>query len=259
MIATPATTAVVTLLCYPKDEIPPTYRLLQHTAARRNIEILEFGLGHPYVNSVHAKVTSLRQCILQAVPARFTHILYVDARDVLFAGGLEEICENYNDIGHPIVMAGESRCYPEGMPEEYLERFFNHDFGMNFHNAGTFMGERRSLMASLKLIQHLHEQVIQNKWPTGFQVHANNDQYLWQLASHENFVPLTIDYGCKIFCNLPLCPYEKQDMSRDRFALTNGSTPAVLHFSGATANAMGPWAHHFGLIPKNLLTHHKVS
>lgn len=165
---------------------------------------------------------------------RYTHFLFCDAHDVLFAAGWDEILPKYEALalGLPVVFAAE--CYPWPKPEQaplYEER--NAECGARselrckYLNAGFWMAETG---AALKLAETLENRALKREQcDQGIAV----DMYL--SGAH----PIRLDHTCALChcCNLDSLSFLELKDGRWRNTET-GEFPCTFH-GNANADMMG--------------------
>lgn len=250
MNATPENTAVVTVLCYPHDQVPVTYGFMYQSAERLGIQLHVFGRNEPFESFLSAKIIRLWKWIT-SLPNHFQYVLFVDSRDTLFARPLADICEEFNAIGSPLIMSGEYRAYP-GCHTDWEARFTKYPSGVNFHNTGGFIGHRDTLVCALRLLENMSH-LLKDGCTMGYANYFEDDQHLWQLAAIMNVVPIRVDHEQRIFDTASVTPIGHYDFYKATPAapvvLKNGSRPCILHFTGPAVCAIPYAAWTLQLVP----------
>lgn len=73
----------------------------------------------------------------------YTHLLHIDAYDVIVIGNEQEIFERYLSLGHPFVCMSEVNCWPDiSVAHEYSQT----NSPWPYLNSGCYMGERTALL-----------------------------------------------------------------------------------------------------------------
>lgn len=73
----------------------------------------------------------------------FTHFMFTDSYDIVFAAGWEEIVAKYLAYQSPIVFGTESYCWPK---QEQAVLYPATDYRSKYLNAGFWMGERAAAL-----------------------------------------------------------------------------------------------------------------
>jgi hypothetical protein len=208
---------------------------------------------------------------LKQLDSQYTHILYVDARDVIFQGGLREICDAFNTLKSAVVIGTEGSPWPV-REESFAKLFPKLAGGRNYPSAGVFMGRRSDVTATLDTLALVGD-ILDLKAPASslpdlgigaqFKVTydrrrtADDDQFLWHLAylNQLHFIKADGDSSLIItagFSTPELMPNDHPLFCLNRGRLTRKDTlqsGPILHFPGARATSLAhPWAGYLGLL-----------
>jgi hypothetical protein len=246
-VATPENTAVVAIAAYERSVGRNVCQFLTASARRNGVYLHFRGLGEPY-DHFESKIVKLHGWI-DELPERFSYVLYVDARDVIFLRDLDVCCRALNQCGRPILIGAERWCWPVG-DAGWRDGFPTHATNRRWPNAGVFMGRRRELNQALSLLRGLSEK-------ENFPAYAKrrDDQFLWQWAWLHGLASIAVDYECSLVANINTHDTQLGERNSD-FAFTSGlvvrdsgARPALAHFSGGVADeVMHMWAGFLGVV-----------
>ncbi len=255
--AVQSTTAVIAIGCYKADELPDRFNLFARSARKHGIWLTVRGVGQNYVNHIESKINRLRTWI-DELPAAVSRVIYVDAKDSIFSGGLTRIEQKFAALNSPIVTSAEAGCYPV-RSQGWSSQFPALHRGRNWTCAGAFMGERRELISALDSLQELRERLIRGEgnleivrewWTENL-----DDQWYWQAARVLGLFPFELDPTFSIFASI-CCEYCYQLTDNPVFDLqpgrlidkSSGETPGILHFTGCYERWMAQWAGYLDVI-----------
>ena len=258
MISTPENTAVVTILAYTeRNDIPLTVNFMQASAKKNGISLMQLLQGQNYIYNEKEIDMSFDNKLIRLwsevknMPSRYTHILYLDARDTLFVRGLGVICRKYNEIGWPIVISASRVCQHHRDPGWHA-RFGKHASGWDYINAGVWMAERQALSEAIEKMTALSALVKDDKIASSYPALWNNDQHLWQTAYVEHSFPLRVDFDRSLFCNYHQTPFADLDYSKSTpetpVVLKNGQAPCIVHLAGMSAEFAPVLAWFLGIV-----------
>ena len=148
----------------------------------------------------------------------FTHILFVDARDVVLLGTPDQVLERFLEFDHPWVCGAEVNLWPVGsFPRDVFPKSST---CWRFLNSGAYVANREHLLACFE------------KWPD---IPNDADDQRW-LASRflENPGDILLDYKCKLIQNM--CGSDHlmfMEYGRAYNMLTH-TEPLIVHFNGGT-------------------------
>lgn len=151
---------------------------------------------------------------------KYSHFIFVDAYDVCFAAGLDEIVIKYEAIGAPIVFGAE--CYP--WPDQAQAPLYPETpHRCKYLNAGFWMGSGPPL---LDFITELETSAAKGeRCDQGIAV----DMFLSKRH------PMAIDTKCSICFCCNMNSHEFLDVSGDRPKTTDtGEQPCLFHGNGAS-------------------------
>lgn len=199
---------------------PKTERL-RRSCRHHGIPLEVIAEGRPYPNN-GVKVRYILE-YLGPLAAEET-VVVVDAYDVVFLAGVEEIEAKYRAFGHPFVISTEQNCNVDGGLAVRLPVWLKYPKGRRpyrFVNAGSYVGAAgymRELLPRLRLEAAEREQSFFNRF----------------YADHPD--SMALDYGHELFtCTAGRTGLEDGDYRVEDGRLRNtvtGSLPAVLHCPG---------------------------
>ena len=147
-------------------------------------------------------------------------ILFTDAHDVLLVRPAREVEAVYEQVGAPILVAGEKYCYPDPWKVDYYPES---PTPWRFLNSGGILGEVEPMLAVFEEYAHLYDDVYDDqRWWT--------DRYLTD-AIVTRRGRIQVDVGCQVF----QCVYDGYDALELGAIVRNrvtGSCPAVMHGPG---------------------------
>ncbi len=157
----------------------------------------------------------------------YSHFMFTDSYDVVFAAGWDEIMAKFEKFNSPIVFASEYWCWPDtGQGKDYPETTHR----CRFLNAGFWMATAEAAIAFTKDLSHIAEQ--RKKCDQGIVVDM--------LLSKK--YPMVLDTACSIcFCMNGPSP-EFLDMSGPRpKTIDTGEEPCLFH--GNSGMNLNPLIH----------------
>ncbi len=206
--------AFTTACFYPTTE---PIGMLMVSAERQGIELHPYGVGKVAGGWGDIKVTHLLPVLRSFLDQGYTHALYTDGRDSLFARNKAAILNEYILLGlPPCVMSAEVNCYP-------LQALGN-DFPdpgtpWRYPCAGQFMGEIPWILEHWQMLQREYEPILE----------GNDQAWISQAIVDGKMDGLELDTGCRIFQSMNGPELKWRDHAWN--PLTN-SSPCVLHFNG---------------------------
>lgn len=162
--------------------------------------------------------------IVKNLPDEYTHLMFLDAADIVLLAGQDEVMERYFEFNHPWVYNAEPFIWSEGsfQPKDYPTP----DVLYRYLNSGASIGE----------IEHLRHWF--SRWPRPKALpHGDQD---WMAARFLEDWPnaIKLDTNCDLFqC---MCgsqaepdPYVRVGIGKvyNRITSTN---PLIVHFNGGT-------------------------
>lgn len=162
-----------------------------------------------------------------AAVGKYTHLCFVDARDVIFLVGPDEVMERYLTLGHPWVYAAEPFIWPPDSfePDDYPPC----DTPYRYLNGGASIGE----------VGHMLEQFnLRTDGGKALPTYLPKGEQGWLatlfLEGHPDAIKL--DTGCELF--MCLCgsrvgdePYVTVSPGKVHNRVT-GTDPLIVHFNG---------------------------
>lgn len=147
----------------------------------------------------------------------FTHILFIDAFDVIVLGRPDQLLERFREFGHPWVTCSEVNCWPDSARADTFPECDTH---WRFLNSGAYMAEREYLVDCL------------GRWGGESISPGVDDQRFLTDRYLEEPEAILLDTGCRLFQSL-LGGWHLFDSGpgwlHNRFT---DSDPLVLHHNG---------------------------
>lgn len=170
----------------------------------------------------------------------FTHILLMDARDVVLLAGPDEVMERWYEFGHPWVFNAEPFLFPPGLfePDDYAPC----DTPYRYLNGGVALGEQKHIANWF------------DKWAKSAKdlKPKANDQVWWVERFLEGYPDAAIlDAHCELFqcmCGSQLGedPFVQVSPGRVHNRVTD-TDPLIIHYNGGTditaEEHRGLWEH----------------
>lgn len=149
---------------------------------------------------------------------RYSHFMFCDSYDVVFAAGWREIIEKYERIGSPVVFAAECCPWPKA---EQAMLYPETPHRCKYLNAGFWMGKGHSVMGLLEDIEAIAKK--RDQCDQGIAVDA--------FLSKRH--PIALDTTCSICfcCNLDSLSYLDLSGSRPKTKDTE-EEPCLFHGNG---------------------------
>jgi len=166
-----------------------------------------------------------------------THIMFIDAADVVLLCGEEELMDRWSDFNHPWVYNAEPHIWPHGsfLPSDYPTP----DVRYRYLNAGVSLGE----------VAHIRKWF--DKWTDSsdsLPICKRDDQY-WMTEHFIKSYPdaINLDTNCDLFqCMCGSDMHTIRTPGRVHNNITN-TDPSVIHFNGGTnicdEDRRGLWEH----------------
>lgn len=162
--------------------------------------------------------------VVNSLPAEYTHLMFIDAADVVLLAGPDEIMERYFGFNHPWVYAAEPFIWsPDSFqPDDYPTPCVVY----RYLNAGASIGE----------IGHLRHWF--NLWPRPKDLpHGDQD---WIAARFiENYPDaIKLDTNCELFqcmCGSQVYPDPYVQVGAGKvYNRVTGTNPLIIHHNGGT-------------------------
>jgi hypothetical protein len=149
---------------------------------------------------------------------RYSHFMFTDSYDIVFAAGWAEIMEKYRKIDSPIVFAAECCPWPKA---EQAALYPQVPFRCRYLNAGFWMGEGKAVLALLEDIEKVAAK--REQCDQGIAV----DTFLSQRH------PIALDNACSLCFCCNLDSLDHLDLSGDRPKTKDtGEQPCMFHGNG---------------------------
>lgn len=124
--------------------------------------------------------------LVRGLDASYTHIMFIDARDVVPLAGPDAVMERYLEFGHPWVYAAEPFIWSQGSfaPGDYPTPA---DATYRYLNAGACIGE----------VEHIRSWF--GRWPEPVDLPRGDQD--WLAARYIESYPdaIELDIGCELF------------------------------------------------------------
>ncbi len=185
------------------------------SARRHGMEPVVLGSGQPYGGNT-AKVRQVKD-FLKAEGACYSHIIFCDAYDVVFAGGFGDILSRFATFASPIIFSAEWYCWPDVSLEKVYPPSPTR---YRFLNSGVWVGET---VAVWEMFHRLDTRLLQDRMC---------DQGLFTQLFLSGAAPIQLDYNCLIAQSLNGAV---QDMQWDGKVIRNkttGEAPLIFHGNG---------------------------
>lgn len=150
----------------------------------------------------------------------FTHFLFTDSYDIVFAAGWDEILAKYKSLNSPIVCASE--CYPWPKTEQ-ASLYPPTIHRCKYVNAGGWIGEAQ---AALEMLEDIAATAAKRE---------QCDQGILVDLFLSRKHPIELDRLCSIFYCMNMGSDQNLDMSGPRpKAKDTGEEPCIFHGNGAS-------------------------
>jgi hypothetical protein len=235
---------VITPAVFP--DLAPLW-MLRHTAARFNVPLWPYGMGGTYRGWISIKVHQIIEECDKLSEAGFSHLLYMDGRDTMLMGTIEEVLEKYAAYGSPPLLMS-------AQPEIFMsyEKYYN----LKLYPTAEALGHPYCYPGSPLYMGEVHyikdclSWMLNQGWDGSM---PDDDPAWWRRFDNERQDELKsgrikFDHECEIFQNagwrigsdLAIC-----ETHRGIIRVLNRLTetwPVILHFDGGYSHAlMGKW------------------
>lgn len=151
----------------------------------------------------------------------YSHFMFVDAYDVVFAAGWPEIMEKFQSYNTPILFGAECCCWPPD--PELCARYPQTNRRCKYLNAGFWMGET---WAIAPLVEELDMLSMKKE---------KCDQAILRDLFLSGRHPAKLDTECKILMCCNLDSHDFIEMKLGRWTNTEtGQSPCLFHGNGAS-------------------------
>lgn len=210
---------VCAVASYPNG-LPVGVKIFLRSAMRHGIAVELFGTERKWENFYIDKVVRLRED-LRPLAGDYDHVLLLDAADVVFARGLEEVMEASQEWDK-MTFNAERCCYPDpGLAEHYPAC----ETSYKYLNAGCWLGRMPDVLAQMDRLVAL---VQPGDWSGDDSRLWGDDQLLWTryLLSGGG---IGIDSQCEVFQTLHMV---NDGELWDGINEETGTQPCIYHANG---------------------------
>lgn len=150
---------------------------------------------------------------------RYTHFMFTDSYDIVFAAGWDEIMSKYDRLHSPIVFGAESYPWPK---TEQAQLYPVSEHRCRYLNAGFWIGEAKAALAFLEDIEKVAAK--REQCDQGISVDA------FLSKSH----PITLDTACSLLfcCNVDSLDYLDLPQGHRPITKDTFEEPCVFHGNG---------------------------
>lgn len=151
----------------------------------------------------------------------FTHFMFTDSYDVVFAAGWDEIIKKYLAYDSPIVFGTECYCWPK---QEQAPLYPETPFRSKYLNAGFWMGERNAALGFLS--EAVKRAATHTQCDSGIFV----DLFL------SRQFPIKLDNSCSLLfcCNMDSLNFIQRAENGRPICKDSGQMPCMFHGNGAS-------------------------
>ncbi len=198
------------------------WQAFMDTSAKHGIEPQnadpEFWPGDSWATKEWFRKTRAQYNFVRDHQKEYSHFMFVDSHDILFAAGWDEILYKYALLNSPIVFGSEVYPWPRVDQKDLYPETMHR---CRFLNAGFWMGDTESAMNLL----HDMERVAAKR--------KQCDQGIAVDAFLSGKHPIKLDTACSLLfcCNLDSTSH--LDLSKNRpMAIDTKETPSMFHGNG---------------------------
>ena len=208
---------------------PPHAERMIATAKRVGIEPVLYGLTSNHPHGKDYQGTDIVKILAERTDAEV--VMGVDAPDVAFVAGEEEILGKFAEFKHSFVMSAE-REGVRGLDKTQVEIHKQCIEASGYFaqpNIGCWIGERTYTLRCFNEAQRLYEGVLDD--PEHPYSYDNHYQWLSMMKAWGG-LPFEIDWHCSIFQSMNQA---NQSVERDGKRIRNkvtGTLPSVIHYNG---------------------------
>lgn len=208
-------------------------RMFLESARKYNIQTLCYGVNETYCIWADMKIRRKIPVFEALLNDGYTHVLYTDARDAFFTGGLAypswtSILRSYG--WPPCLASAEPLCNPDS------SKMGNYpDVGKyRYHCVGGYLAEIPWMLEKFRRMEPHVE------------AHGD-DAEIWQIAWEEGWFRPQIDYRCRLFQVLASCEDDLEVRDGMLFNRVTESCPRIFHLNGGYSDpAYGKYDHMIG-------------
>lgn len=151
----------------------------------------------------------------------FSHFMFTDSLDVVFAAGWDEIVTKYLGYASPIVFGTECNCWPK---QEQAPLYPETPHRSKYLNAGFWMGERE---ASIALLTEAGNRAS---------THTQCDSGIFVDLFLSKQFPIKLDNCCSLLfcCNMDSLSFLQPGEDGRPITKDSGQKPCIFHGNGAS-------------------------
>jgi len=149
---------------------------------------------------------------------KFSHIMFVDARDVVLLGTPDQVLERFLEFDHPWVCGAEVNLWPvNSFPKDV---FPPSSTCWRFLNSGAYVANREHLLSCFE------------KWP---EIPNDADDQRWLASRYlENPDDILLDTKCKLIQNMCGSDHLMYMEYGRAYNMLTHTEPLIVHFNGGT-------------------------
>lgn len=199
------------------------------TARRVGLEPMLYGIGsvpHP-----HGKDSQGSEVVKLLEEAKAEFVMGVDAFDVAFLAGMDEILDKFQAFEHPFVMSAE-REGVRGLDKTQVEIFNQCAKAGGYFaqpNIGCWIGERTYTLKCFNEAQRLYEGKLDD--PEHPYSYDNHYQWLAMMKAWGG-LPFEIDWHCSIFQSMNQAHLAVECRGKRVFNKATQTMPSLIHYNG---------------------------
>lgn len=161
-------------------------------------------------------------------------IIFVDAWDVVFAVGLDEVIAKYKKIEYSVVIGAEKNCYPNNFRKEFDGRHVNRT-SYNYLNSGVIIGRTDAIMTILEAMDAPNLPRDYRDSYRNCNYHFNDQAYYMDIYLRQP-VDIFLDKYCVIVQNMQdVEPHELEFLENGVIKnVETGTYPSIIHWNGGS-------------------------
>ena len=134
------------VILHASNQSDPRYLTVARLVDRLGLTRYTYGLGK--WGGFGDKLITMREAANSLTA--YTHLLHIDAYDVIVLGNEQQIMERYKQLAHPFVCMAEVNCWPD---KNIAASYPPTDGLWHYLNSGCYMGERTAIANILNSIE----------------------------------------------------------------------------------------------------------